>query len=133
MSLQDMVNMTALTEAVKIGPNNSNFPIHVWFERDRNTSHHNRIKIQNKVGHTNSDEFIPINPRDFSIYNNKRSNIKVNIPSKLYNNMIDFLRDNSDLIDRYYGINRDTGRDDGDMMLEDEFTKLIIDRASKYF
>lgn len=86
MSLQDMINRaTPVTESVKIGPHNSDFPIHVWFERDRKTKHHGRIKIQNRVGYTNSDEFIPIDPKDFSIYRNKHSKIKIELLRKLYN------------------------------------------------
>ena len=129
-----MINrVSPVTESVKIGPHNSDFPIYVWFDRDRETGHGDRIKIQNKVGCTNSDEFIPINPKDLSIYRNKHSKIKIELPRKLYNSMIDFLRDNSDLIDKYYGINRLTGRNNGDIISEREFTDLIIERSYEYF
>lgn len=134
MSLQDMINrVTPVTESVKIGPHNSDFPIYVWFERDRKTKHHGRIKIQNRAGYTNSNEFIPIDPMDLSIRGNKNGNIKIKLPSKLYKSMINFLRDNSDLTDKYYGINRLTGRSNGDTISESEFTDLIIERSHEYF
>lgn len=138
MSLKDMVkrqNEIVVLEFAKFGPNNSDFPVNVWFDRD-NPSHRNspRVKVQHKKGNTKSDEFISFDPKDYKFFQGKGDKHD-SVPPKILDDIVDFVKDNQDLVDQYYGIDRVTGRCDVNKssMTEDEFRGKISAAAKDYF
>ena len=138
MSLKDMIEKqkaVVVLEFAKFGPNNSDFPVNIWFDRD-NPSHHNspRVKVQHKKGVTKSNEFVSFSPKDYKFFQDKGDKHD-SVPPKILDDVIDFVKDNQDLVDQYYGIDRSTGICDVSKsnMAEDEFRGKISAAAKDYF
>ena len=74
-----------------------------------------------------------VSPIDYTLYDGENSDI----PPKKIGKVIDFFKENQELIDGYYGINRDGTNATLDSSKEKytttEFRKLIKDAAKNFF